>query len=69
MAGIAVIIMKICRNQIKYNNLKNRFFFSTFYCISEIDINGRLLFFLKDKPQSLRNSEIIDPEKGIYLNF
>ena len=47
---------------------KTKDFSCNFYFFSQIYINFRIFFFKKDESPSLSISQIIDSEKGGYLN-
>ena len=59
----------ISRNKFKRHYLKNKIFFRIFYCISEMCMKFKTFWKKKkNKYPSLTISEIMDFERGGYLN-
>ena len=68
MTGISVAICRISRNNFKHQYLTNKRFFSGFF-IAYLECASNLEHFeKKDEHPSLVISEIIDSERGGYLN-
>ena len=68
MTGISVAICRISRNNFKHQYLINKRFFSGFF-IAYLECASNLEHFeKKDEHPSLVISEIIDSERGGYLN-